>query len=346
MNAILLSAGLGTRFRPTTEKIAKPAIPFLNVPLLSYMIYYFEKMGLDNLVLNTHHLPKIVEAAARHVTHKQNYHLQFSFESKILGSGGGIKNAEKLLRAKDDFLVANGDEIILFNHNRGFLPLLEFHKKNKALATLLTSNHPHAGKTLGGVWSDSNHQITNLGEIDLARSGAQHFTGVFVFSPKIFSFMPDGKFHIFKDCLHKAMSSGEKVLSYHDDNLLWLDTSSENDYLQSTREALAVLDRSSVHASTLTQILKRFGQNFVQTGNKQWLCPGAKFTGALDPDSYLFMGPKSEVGPDVKISGFAVIRDHVTFDHGLIENSVIAQASSNAQTPNLIAGNYINKLVV
>src|SRR5580698_8851230 len=139
MNALILCAGLGTRFRPTTEKIAKPALPFLNLPLLAYSLVYLESVGLNTLVINTHHLPKTVEAAASGLV-KSSYKTIFSNEPKILGSGGGIKNNEAHLKGRltsdDEFLVANGDEVMLFNHGDGLSRLVAFHRAQGALATL------------------------------------------------------------------------------------------------------------------------------------------------------------------------------------------------------------------
>ncbi|MCB0350245.1 MAG: hypothetical protein KDD38_03620 [Bdellovibrionales bacterium] len=443
MNALMLSAGLGTRFRPVTDRVAKPAIPFLNVPLLGYSLYYLENLfsenlgvgindkscRLENLVLNTHHLPASVEGAANCLTHGQDYRVLFSFEPEILGSGGGILKARELLGAgpiagsragggadggadagsraganaesvaasragANDFIVCNADEVLLFNHSRGFAPLVEFHKSSGALATLLTTDHPEAGKTLGGVWAEAGGSKSEaddaIGDADGVGTsgggetpsintsgkiyklggqgiepGARHFTGVYVFSERIFDYMPaSGKFHIFKDCLHKAMAAGESVLSFHDSDLTWLDMSSEKDYISSTLTALQILSGdggesaanaeastsagaaaistakspiksagispakssaySRVKAENLKNILKRFHQKFELMAPSQWLCPGAKFAGELAPSSFLFMGPDSEIGADVRVKGFAVLGAGAKLSQGVIDHSVLA----------------------
>ena len=58
MRAMILTAGLGTRLRPITDRYAKPAVPFLNVPLLCYPLELMRELGAKRLVLNTHHLPE------------------------------------------------------------------------------------------------------------------------------------------------------------------------------------------------------------------------------------------------------------------------------------------------
>src|SRR6185437_2048017 len=129
MNAMTLCAGLGMRFKPVSEKTAKPAIPFLNVPLLGYSLAYLESLGMKNLVINTHHLPKTIQAAADKIL-KTSYKTTFLHEPKILGSGGGIKNAEAILKSDGDFTVLNGDSAVVFNHSDGLSRVLAFHRAN------------------------------------------------------------------------------------------------------------------------------------------------------------------------------------------------------------------------
>ena len=56
----------------------------------------------------------------------------------------------------------------------------------------------------------------------------------------------------------------------------------------------------------------------------QWLCPGAKFAGELAPSSFLFMGPDSEIGADVRVKGFAVLGAGAKLSQGVIDHSVLA----------------------
>src|SRR6185437_9353962 len=92
MRGLILSAGMGERLRPLTLTRAKPAIEFLNMPMLAYPYYWLDTVDLSNVVFNTHYLPETVRKAAMHVV-RPECQTHFSHEDTILGSGGGIWNA-------------------------------------------------------------------------------------------------------------------------------------------------------------------------------------------------------------------------------------------------------------
>src|ERR687892_731532 len=52
MRAMILAAGYGTRLWPLTIDRAKPAIPFMNRPLVGYVAEYLAGYGFDDVVVN------------------------------------------------------------------------------------------------------------------------------------------------------------------------------------------------------------------------------------------------------------------------------------------------------
>jgi mannose-1-phosphate guanylyltransferase len=59
-NAMLLAAGLGTRLRPVTDRLPKPAVPFLNVPLLQWSVELLRDAEIAKWTINTHHLHDVL----------------------------------------------------------------------------------------------------------------------------------------------------------------------------------------------------------------------------------------------------------------------------------------------
>ena len=62
--AVILAAGLGLRMRPLTERIPKPALPFLNRPILHWTLEALAAAGVRRVFVNLHHLPQAVKEAA------------------------------------------------------------------------------------------------------------------------------------------------------------------------------------------------------------------------------------------------------------------------------------------
>jgi len=57
MKAFLLAAGLGTRLKPLTDLTPKCLVNVYGKPLLAWWIELFENHGIDEVLINLHHLP-------------------------------------------------------------------------------------------------------------------------------------------------------------------------------------------------------------------------------------------------------------------------------------------------
>ena len=62
MRAILLAAGLGTRLRPLTNQIPKCLVTIKGRPLLGIWLDKLSEVGVESILVNTHHLADKVEA--------------------------------------------------------------------------------------------------------------------------------------------------------------------------------------------------------------------------------------------------------------------------------------------
>ena len=90
MKAMILAAGFGKRLLPITEEMPKPLIPILGTPLISYNVELLRQQGVDEIVVNLHHLPDQIEDA---LGDGQGFgvSIRYSREESILGTGGGLK---------------------------------------------------------------------------------------------------------------------------------------------------------------------------------------------------------------------------------------------------------------
>ncbi|MBI2092402.1 MAG: nucleotidyltransferase family protein [Deltaproteobacteria bacterium] len=108
--AMILAAGLGTRLRPLTHKTPKPLLPVNGRPMIDFSLARVKKAGITNVIINLHYLGGQIK---KYVGSGRRYGLKIRYlhEPKILGTGGGIKNAERFLNG-GPFVVINSDTLI------------------------------------------------------------------------------------------------------------------------------------------------------------------------------------------------------------------------------------------
>ena len=186
MKAMILAAGFGTRLRPLTETIPKPMIPVVGVPNIVRVIEHLRAHGIRDMVINLHHLPEPIRSYLGDGSDLQ-VNIQYTLEEKILGTGGGIKNASHLL-GDETVIVVNGD--VLFTPDLD--AALASHRSNGALSTLVVRRDPDAEKH-GPVGLDDRDMIRRLVWEGSAQRGPRThmFTGVHLIEPELFPLLPD-----------------------------------------------------------------------------------------------------------------------------------------------------------
>lgn len=310
MKAMILAAGLGTRLRPYTNIYAKPALPFLNVPLLYYSVAFLEKAGATQFVVNAHHKPEQIIELCKNIPGIRTRTIVSVEEEKPLGSGGGVWQARAHLQDEADFLLANGDEVLFPSKPDALQLMVDQHSGDQAFATIYVMDHPEVGTKFGGVWADGNGRVFGFGKTnprpDL-KLRPYHYVGAQVLSNGIFDYLPEGESNLLYDAITSAINDGEVVNIYYDD-CRWFETGNPKDFLEATRQC--VLDELHSSDKFLRQILSRF-----------WL-------NGDDVEKFLkgqiVLGRDVKVERGVQLSGFAVVGDGcVLGERCEIKNSVV-----------------------
>ncbi|MEZ4870841.1 MAG: sugar phosphate nucleotidyltransferase [Bdellovibrionales bacterium] len=257
MKAFILTAGLGTRLRPFTEKVAKPAIEFLTLPMFAYSTYPMEQMGINDFIMNTHHLPETLQHTVNETL--KNTNVSFSHEPEILGSAGGIGHAKNLLSGSGDFFVLNGDTVNLFGDVNVFSELKTQHDKNDSYATLLLMPHPEAGKSLSAAWVNPDGSIAGFGKSS-PKGGAKpyHFVGSILFAERSLADMPTAFANTLTDVIMPAAKRGERVDSYICESVMFGETGNISDYLEYQKKCLHHLYANDSWGKYLRDILNYY----------------------------------------------------------------------------------------
>lgn len=238
MKAMVLAAGLGTRFRPVTDSLPKPLVPLCNRPLVAWAIDSLIAAGVSEVVVNLHHHPELLR---RWLTaeYAGRCEIGYSFEPQILGTGGGLRKAREHFEREELFFLVNGDSV-------QFPPWAELAgavRATGAVAAMLL-RHPPRDDRFTSVWFDGI-RVTAIGP---AGSGEPlMFAGVHALTPDVFEYLPQREFSgMTEDFYAPMLDSGDRAIAGVVHDGLWFDVGSPWRYLQASRELTAALVRGEV----------------------------------------------------------------------------------------------------
>jgi NDP-sugar pyrophosphorylase family protein len=247
MKAMILAAGFGTRLWPLTEDRTKPAIPFLNRPLIAYAVDYLAQAGIRDLIINLHHQPDSITSALGDGS-QFGVQIQYSYEEEILGSSGAIDKVRDQLM-DGDFVVINGKIVTKIDLQAAIAE----HKGRQAMATLVLKENA-ARERFSIVEIDERNYISRfagfpqpptdetaiaegrggLAPVAKTEGAPLMFVGIQVLSPRIFEYVPRNCFsHSVNDVYPKAMAAGEAVIA-HITTGDWYELSTIERYLESS----------------------------------------------------------------------------------------------------------------
>jgi aminoglycoside/choline kinase family phosphotransferase len=241
---MILAAGLATRLRPYTEHTPKALFPVAGTPLIDRIIGALAAGGCTGVMVNTHHLADRLEA---HLN-KGCYPVPVSFrrEPRILGTGGGVKNAADFFDEKP-FWVVNAD----IDTDIDYADLYRFHLSHRHPASLALVDWPEVntvtvgrdGRITGFAPSDSDAGNGADGTPGQPGLGflRRTFAGVQVVDPAILSLLPDGgRFASIIDAYRALLARGKTVAGYFFTGR-WSDLGTPERYLQTAAEQAAPL---------------------------------------------------------------------------------------------------------
>ncbi|OQA03802.1 MAG: D-glycero-alpha-D-manno-heptose 1-phosphate guanylyltransferase [Bacteroidetes bacterium ADurb.Bin397] len=214
MKAMIFAAGLGTRFKPFTDKHPKALAMVNKKSLLQRNIEYLQQYGITDVVVNVHHFADQLKEAIE-LNKGWGSNVIISDESnEVLETGGGLLKARPLLEGKEPFITLNADILTELNITK----LLDYHQQNKALISFGITNR----KTSRYFLFDEDQRLcgwrnVNTGEEKISIPGKQlhqmAYSCVVVFEPAIFDLIPQrGKFSLTETYL--SLASSQLILGY------------------------------------------------------------------------------------------------------------------------------------
>jgi mannose-1-phosphate guanylyltransferase len=184
--ALILSAGLGTRLHPLTGVRAKPAMPVAGTPMIRRIVAWLAASGVDDLVVNLHHLPQTLTACLGD-GRDLGARVRYSWEvPQILGSAGGPRLARAIVGG-GTFLIVNGDTLT----DVDLAQLADAHAVSGASVTLaLVPNREFL--RYGGVVVNADGSVSRFVRRGPQAEGSYHYIGVQVVDGAVFDAVAPG----------------------------------------------------------------------------------------------------------------------------------------------------------
>ena len=179
MRAILLAAGLGTRLRPLTNQIPKCLVTIKGKPLLGIWLDKLTEVGVESILVNTHHLADKVETYVASGNYKGS--VVVVNEPILLGTAGTLIANLPFFENEDGFLV-HADNYI----REDLWRFVAAHKMRSpgCVITMLTfrSDNPSA---CGIVEVDERGVVIRFHEKVLSPPGNLANGAVYILSPEL-----------------------------------------------------------------------------------------------------------------------------------------------------------------
>jgi mannose-1-phosphate guanylyltransferase len=178
MKAFLLAAGVGSRLRPITDTIPKCMVAIDGQPLLDIWLDAFDRAGVDEVLVNLHHLPDVV---GHHISGRTGPPaVRTFFEPELLGSAGTLIANRQWVDREELFLACYADNLTDFD----LLSLVQAHRQHNVIATMAVfhSERPWAG---GVVEVDAIGRV--IGFVEKPASPVSDLTnaGMYAFHPSV-----------------------------------------------------------------------------------------------------------------------------------------------------------------
>lgn len=294
----MLVGGEGTRLRPLTESVPKPALTLVDRPFLAYMIEWLAGHGVTEVVLACGFLPDVLRAALAGEEERAGAKIRYVVEPEPLGTAGAIRfAAEDLGEDLDDrFLALNGDVLT----DLDLAALLRAHAERGTTATIAL--HPvEDSSAYGLVRSGEGGEVLEFLEKTGERAPGEVNAGIYVLERSVLDLIPPGEsVSIERDVFPRLVGDGLQALRLDG---YWMDIGTPERYLRASWDILEGRVETRV-GPTAPGILVAADANVAESAT---------------------VGPRAVLGPGCRVRSGAEVRESVLLDGCVVgENAHVA----------------------
>ena len=215
MKTVILCGGLGSRLSEETKTKPKPMAKIGKDPILVHIMKIYEKYGFNKFILALGYKKNIIIDYFKKNKNKK-WNIEFVDTGKNSLTGSRLLKLKKKLINEENFFLTYGDGLIDLNITK----LLNFHKKNKKIATL-TAVRPQA--RFGELKIQKAGLVKKFEEKNQINQGWIN-GGFFVFNKKIFDYLPKYQCMLEREPMAKLTQDKQLVALKHNGFWQCMDT--------------------------------------------------------------------------------------------------------------------------
>jgi mannose-1-phosphate guanylyltransferase len=187
VRAILLAAGKGTRLKPFTDTVPKCLMPIHGKTLLEIWLDLFEKYGISDVLINTHHHSAKVEGFIEDIIKHRRIKIITSHERELLGSGGTVFANRDFVADTDDFIIAYADNLTDINLDK----MIDSHRLFRSKGGIITIGLFRAPDptSCGIVVFDEENRILDFTEKPINPKSNLANCGIYISTQEIFNYL-------------------------------------------------------------------------------------------------------------------------------------------------------------
>jgi mannose-1-phosphate guanylyltransferase len=314
MQALILVGGEGTRLRPLTEEVPKPALQLVDRPFISYMVEWLARHGVDEVVMACGFKADAVRAVLGE-GRPGGPRLLWISEPEPLGTGGAIRFAADHLQQR--FLALNGD--LLADLDLG--ELVRFHERQGSRATL--GLHPVADATgYGLVRTDQQGRVTEFVEKPGDGAGPGEINaGTYVLERSVLDEIPSGRpVSIEREVFPRLIGRGLHGLSLDG---YWLDIGTPERYLQASWD---ILERR-----VRTEAGQRLDDDGCHVSAEAAIGDGAGVAAPALVEAGVRVGAGARVGPRAVVMTGCEIGERATVESSVLHRGCVVGAAATVR---------------
>lgn len=210
--AVILSAGFGTRLKPLTDTMPKVMVSIEGKPILQWHIERLKSFGINEIFINLFYLPEVVREYFGNGERFGVKIIYFLESPEILGTAGGIKDFERFLG--EHFFVLYGDVFNLVDYSEMAKAFFK-HKDLFAMTVVGDTDHP-MDSDLAEVDEDLQFiKVHPKPHKELPSRYKSLRAAAFIFNKRVMGYIPPKKYYeLDKQMLPAALAAGEIVYGY------------------------------------------------------------------------------------------------------------------------------------